>query len=441
MDFEAYGATDDGRQRNHNEDNLVIDEELGLFAVCDGLGGHAAGEIASEMTVHIVRQVLHEYRNVLQAYIDEPSFINRAKVQTIVELAINTACREVFHRGRREPEKRGMATTIALMLLLGDNAILAHVGDSRIYIWRKNQQHQLTQDHSMLREQLKRGLITKEQAARVGKTAMMSRAIGITEFVEVDTLHLELMSGDVFLICSDGLSDYFRSSEFGQTCQDAAISELPQRLIDFANESGGRDNITAIVVRADPQGTAKDSEVVRKIETLRRIPLFKHLSYQELVKVLAIVRTHTYEGNQRIITEGEEGDELFVSLTGRFEVVKSGQQLTELPKGSFFGEMGLIDRAPRSADIIAKEDSRLMVLQRDRFYELLKAEPQLAVKLLWAFCRVLNERLRNTSEELSFAKSELLSPSLNDSSLAHQLLADDDETTTQIDYEQQSEFL
>jgi serine/threonine protein phosphatase PrpC len=367
------------------------------------LGGHAAGEIAAAAAVEIVLRELRANRDVLSAFVMQADFYNRARATDVVEMAIETANREIYRMASAAPERHGMAATIAVVLLLGQSAIVAHVGDSRVYIHRNGGQHQLTLDHSLTRLKLRLGLIAREEAESVRVESALTRAVGAADSLEVDTLQVELMPGDTFLLCSDGLSDYFiTGEEFSETLGSHDLEEVPSQLINLANESGGKDNITAVVVQViDCHTESEDINVAFKIEALSGIPLFATLSYREIVILLEPSRIREFDTGQRILTEGADGDELFVVLSGVVDVSSGQQKLAQLSRGGFFGEMSLIDRAPRSADVDAVKPCQMMVIGRDDFDRLVNENPLLGVKLLRSFCRVLNDRLRNTSHELA----------------------------------------
>ncbi|MDX1682785.1 MAG: cyclic nucleotide-binding domain-containing protein [Phycisphaeraceae bacterium] len=404
----AHGATDVGRKRDHNEDSFSIDEEVGVYIVCDGLGGHAAGEVASEIACSTIQRVLSQNRKVLSSYAEDPTLYNRARATAIIEVAIDTASREVFIAAQEDPTKKGMATTLVMLVVMGANAIAAHVGDSRLYLFRRDKTYQLTEDHTMLNEQVRRGQISQEEAAKTKKTGIVTRTVGYFEAAEADTLHLELMPGDTYLLCSDGMCDYFAGGEFGEACRTAEHHEgsLPW-LIQLANERGGKDNITGITVKIEGELAPEATEADRKLDALKKIPVFSNLSYQELMKVLNVARLEAFSAGDQILTEGDDGDTMYVSVTGTFEVTKNGQHVADLPTGSFFGDMALIDKAPRSASIITKENAKLLAIERKSFFHLIKTEHALAAKLLWAFCQIINHRLRETTEELSSARSNL----------------------------------
>src|SRR5438132_2741188 len=152
MDIKFYAATDVGRQRDHNEDNYLVDPKLHLFVVADGMGGHAAGEVASQISVHEVSRVVRENSDVIDRYVKSHDMTARQEILAVLEHAVQTACASIYHRSQNEPDKRGMGTTTSALLIAGDRGFIAHVGDSRVYLLRQAQVHQLTEDHSLVNE-------------------------------------------------------------------------------------------------------------------------------------------------------------------------------------------------------------------------------------------------------------------------------------------------
>lgn len=409
MRVDSWALTDVGRARKHNEDGWLIDDQLGLYAVADGMGGHAAGEIASAHSLRVVQEELVKKKPLLEKFAEAPTPELQAQIVREVEMAFNVAASAIFHMAQRDKKRHGMGTTLSMMLVVGDKAFMAHVGDSRVYLWRAGQVHQLSEDHSYLWEQIKKGQITPEEAKRSPFSNVITRAVGITETVQVDTLVYDVLPGDTYLLCSDGMHGYVESeSELAEVLGGEDGEALPKQLISLANARGGKDNITALVLRLP--GNAEDPsavDVIRKLDILRKIPLFRHLSYKELVKVLNQTTLRSYEPGQPVIEEGSEGDEFYIILQGEVEVVKSGRPLTVLGPGVHFGEMALVDHSPRSATVRARESTRLMTLSRTSFYHLVRAEPVLSSKLLWSFVQVLSHRLRTTNEALSGTTGDL----------------------------------
>jgi serine/threonine protein phosphatase PrpC len=409
MQVQAFGVTDVGRKRKHNEDAFLMDDDLGLYVVADGMGGHAAGEVASAKAVEVIRRVVGEHQQLVASYAADPAdFDLRDKCQQLVEKAVQTACGEIHAMAQESPEKRGMGTTTVMILRAGPKAIVGHVGDSRVYLLRNGQAHQLTEDHTLVNAQLKQGLITKEEAERATFANVITRSVGYQESVQVDTLLTDLLPGDRFLLCSDGLSGYVNDDEWAKFLGAAEGEALPEKLIQLANHRGGKDNITAVILEIEGAAQAPEkAEVEARMDVLRRIPLFRHLKYKELIQLLSIVKSRRVAGGEKIVEEGAVGDELYVILRGKAEVVKGDVSVAQLGPGSHFGEMALIDNAPRSATVAAAEDTTLMVIDRQNFFALMRKDALLAVKLLWAFLQVLSERLRLTNEELSGVRTEL----------------------------------
>jgi PPM family protein phosphatase len=410
----ATGKTDVGQKRDHNEDTLLVHTELGLYMVCDGMGGHAAGEVASQHAVKTVERVLREGKQTVDDFLKKDDGGTRERLVQLVENAVNTACSEIFTMATADSGKAGMGTTLVMMLVAGGKGLMAHVGDSRLYMVRAGQIHQLTEDHSYTTEMIKRGKMTREQARSSPYANVITRAVGIQKTVQVDTLLFDIIPGDTFLLCSDGLHGYTEDpNDLAEMLSNEDVEVVSKNLIDVANTRGGKDNITAVVLRAvaDQEDLASEesraSEVNLKLETLKKIPLFRYLTYQELVKVLNITYLETYDANATIIKEGDNGEELYIVLAGRVSVSRNGTEIVELHPGVHFGEMALVDQSPRSATVKAKDATRLLVVQRRSFYTLIRKEPVLAVKLLWSFVQVLSRRLRETNEQLSGARSAL----------------------------------
>ena len=405
----AWAETSVGRVRDHNEDALLVDDSSCLYAVADGMGGHAAGEVASRLALDTLTRVVGQGRERIDRLIAEPGSKTAAReVQQLLEDAALLACHVVHDAGQADEQKRGMGTTLSVLLVVASQGFIAHVGDSRIYLMRGSKAYQLTQDHTLQNELLKRGKLTPEQVAQVKQKNALIRAIGVYATVEVDTLRLDVFPGDRFLLCSDGLHGYLQKDEL-TAIFDGPLEQAATRLVALANQRGGHDNITAVVVST---GEARASEghhqiAKLKLETLRNATLFRFLNYQELVRIANLTEVRHLVADEPIFEEGTQGDELFVVLTGRVRIKKGGTSIVELGPGEHFGEMALIDRGPRSASVSAVEETRVLAMKRRDFLGIVKHEREMGVKLLWQFLGVLTERLRNTSRELGEMRGKL----------------------------------
>jgi serine/threonine protein phosphatase PrpC len=419
MELSFWAATDVGKKRETNEDSFLVDKKLSLFIVADGMGGHASGEVASQLAVHEFRNAVEAGRDMVERYSKGDDSVGPQEVLTLLEGAVQSAGHAVYQKGQAEPEKRGMGTTASALLISGDRGFIAHVGDSRIYMLRAGQVVQLTEDHSLVNELIRRGRVTKEgfdtSPYKAYKNAV-TRAVGVYETVQGDTIDFELLPGDQFLLCSDGLHAYLDEERIVEMLKGDDVKALPKKLIDLANNGGGHDNITAIVVRVERQLAAaagaapvedRAEELARKVDVLRRMPLFRHLVYKEILRLLNVTSVKEYAPGEEIIKEGTPGDEMFVLLRGKIRLHKNDAFITHLEPGAHIGEMALIDRRhPRSASATAEERSRVLIITRKDFYEIIRKEPQLSTKLLWAFVQVMAERLRKTTAELSGARLE-----------------------------------
>jgi CRP-like cAMP-binding protein len=305
-----------------------------------------------------------------------------------------------------------MGTTASVLLIAGApsklRGFIAHVGDSRIYLTRQGQCHQLTEDHSLMNELLKRGKIKKEEIDsspyKQFKNAV-TRAVGVYPSVEVDTFDFDILPGDSFLLCTDGLYAYFEDDEVPDLLAAGEVADVPGKLVARANDGGGHDNITSVVIRVGQPEEAGEhvEDVATKIEVLKAMQMFRFLSYKELVRVMNITETLELATGAQVFKEGEPGEAMFVVLGGAVAMTRGETFVAELGKGQHFGEMSLVDRSLRSLTAVASEPTRLLSIRRKDFYAIIKKEPQLAVKLLWSFVQVLAERLRKTTSDLTDA--------------------------------------
>ena len=405
-----FAATDVGKVRDHNEDNFLVDKKLALFVVADGMGGHAAGEVASAIAVRAIHEELKRERDLLAEYVEHSGKIPKRDIAALMEHSVQRACAKVHEEATGDPSKRGMGTTMSALLVLGTQAFIAHVGDSRIYLLRNDAVQQITEDHTVYNELIKRGKLTRDQIEKVAQKNAITRAVGVYERVEVDTLVIELLPGDTFLLCSDGLHGYLQAPEELRAPMAVDSMEGAKALITLANERGGKDNITSVIVKLGEEG-AKDERRARQLslkrEMLAKMPIFSRLNERELLRVMQAVEVRAFDDGTQIIREGDRGDELFIVLTGQVRVARGLATLTHLGPGEHVGEMALIRSVPRSATVTAEGPAEVIAIRRADFFEILRKEHELAVKMLWQFLGVLADRLDTTSKELRAAKAEL----------------------------------
>lgn len=250
--FRSFAGTHVGRRRSNNEDAYLLDDEWGLWVVADGMGGQAAGEIASEQAVETVQEMVRAGLTAYRSPSESPGGGSAApkSLARILESAVQAATYMVFGMAEQDRSKSGMGTTLSAMLATPTGALLAQVGDSRIYRIRNQVAEQLTEDHTLINWQIQQGLITEEEARTSKQKNVITRAVGNKDYVQVDILEIDVQKGDVFLLCSDGLHAYIKTEELPDLLQDTPQQTIGV-LIDLANARGGKDNITVALVLAE----------------------------------------------------------------------------------------------------------------------------------------------------------------------------------------------
>jgi PPM family protein phosphatase len=236
MEWIVASRTDPGLKRSVNEDFFAIDEKRGLFVVADGLGGHVAGRRASELGVGVFLETVAAEEE------DAPLALMRAAFSRA-----NAAIRDL---AEREPQLRGMGTTLAALWLRGGEALLAHAGDSRLYLFRGGALHALTIDHSVVGERVARGELTLEQARIHPSRHVITRAVGVLDAVDPDVASLRPRASDVFVLCSDGISAQLTDGEISECLAECGtdLARASRELVDLANARGGDDNATVVLV-------------------------------------------------------------------------------------------------------------------------------------------------------------------------------------------------
>jgi serine/threonine protein phosphatase PrpC len=260
-----FGArSDPGRVRENNEDSFRLAPEINLFVLSDGMGGLEAGEIASKLAVETVVE------HCEQAEADPSLAVFGKHIEGVSDAcnrmasAVRLANTAIYENARNRGGKAAMGATIVVLRVFEDRVCIAHVGDSRAYLLRAGQFDQLTEDHSFVADQVRRGVLTPEEASRSRMHNVLTRALGIDPTVDVDVTEELLMDGDIFLVCSDGL---FRELSNAQITGILGETDDPQRaasrLVDLANQAGGGDNITVIVLRNSPKSSRPFAKIGR----------------------------------------------------------------------------------------------------------------------------------------------------------------------------------
>ncbi len=421
-DVSFSALTDVGRKREHNEDNFLVDRGLGLYIVCDGMGGHAAGEVASALAVRTFHEEVKKDADMLRDYAAGTTGVGKVSkrdITAMLEFAVNRASARVYQDASQDEKKRGMGTTLVAVVVAGQTAFIIYVGDSRLYLLRDGVLEQLTEDHNVYNELIKRKKMPREKAEKLAQKNAITRAVGVYEHAEPDTLVLDLVAGDRLLLCSDGLYQYFEddldmlSERLGEEDLELGI----RGMVETANELGGSDNITGVLLaigRTDDNDRERARRLHLQRELLAKMRLFRPLNDRELLRILQVTDVMSYQAGQYVMNQGETGEELYIVLEGEVEVLRGESVITVLSQGAHVGEMALVRNQPRSASVRARGSAEMMIIRRRDFFELLRNEHSLAVKLLWQFLGVVADRLAETSRELGQIREELAGGELDD---------------------------
>ncbi|MFZ4578533.1 MAG: cyclic nucleotide-binding domain-containing protein [Myxococcota bacterium] len=393
--------TDRGLVRPRNEDTLLADPLHQVFAVFDGVGGQAGGAEASKIAANQLATVVGAHRDLLESF--AAGHVSVHELADLLETAIHQASAAIQRYSREHPELIGMATTAAVLLISGSHAFVAHVGDSRVYLLRQGVLHPLTEDHRVMSDLRRRGRAPEGHIGQVFQDAL-TRALGVMNSARADLLDLETLPGDRFVLCTDGVHGVLED----ETLQSLLAAKEPEdavsRVIQAVHEDGAPDNASLVVVDVRDDDTAERAQRVRRqLEALHGVTVFRYLPFADLVRVAGIASERELKAGEDVFLEGELGESLFVILSGRASVLKSGIEIARLVPGGHFGEMSLIERSPRTATVRATTPLSLLVIERSNFFALL-GEDATAVKLLWGLVRMMNSRLRATSDELTALK-------------------------------------
>jgi PPM family protein phosphatase len=248
--LEIASSTDPGMVRSHNEDSIAADASKGLVVLADGMGGYNAGEVASGMATTVITT---ELQHLLE---ESPPFeFDQANGRPVAERLLRDqivkANTSIFQAAQSQPQYAGMGTTLVAAVFYDNKAMVAHIGDSRVYRLRGEAFEQITKDHSLLQEQIDSGMITPEQARFSQNKNLVTRALGIDPTVDPELREYDTRPGDIWLLCSDGLNDMVSDEDIGLTLQtlSANLKLAAQQLVQMANDNGGRDNVSVILVR------------------------------------------------------------------------------------------------------------------------------------------------------------------------------------------------
>ncbi len=393
-----HALTDVGCRRNQNEDAYLCDPDHGLFVVADGVGGRAAGEVASQIVVDTFAESAPHLHEALRSYLARPTLEKRNEVLEAVDATCQLASRRVYEAGERR-ELRGMTTTVAAILVGGGWAFVAHVGDSRVWLLRSGSLSQLTEDHSMVNELVRNAQLTPEEAAMSRYRSVITRAVGLHPTVQPDTLAIELWPGDRLILNSDGLSDVVSPEDIARLGSIDDVDEATHRLLTEALDAEAPDNVTVVLV--EPEPSPKAALAIARAQAMDDLFLFRGLPFHARLRVSRICDEQFFAPGDVVVSQSDVGLAMYVVVQGELSVSRGGVELARIGPGDHFGEIALADSLPRSATVTALTFGSLIIIHQASLVSFTRRDPELGTEILWRLLRTLAGRLRETNARLT----------------------------------------
>jgi serine/threonine protein phosphatase PrpC len=400
MHIESVALSDVGLQRDHNEDACLADDVHGLYIVADGMGGAAAGEVASALAVERVSMFFRpRVAELREGDLSNPGF--RQRLARLMDAAIQDACQHVYRAAvDDESGKAGMGTTLTALVVVGRVAVIGHVGDSRMYLKRHDTLYPLTQDHSFVNEMVQRGALSHEDALKHPMANLLTRAVGPTANVQADVNVIDVYNGDTFYLCSDGVSKGVDEGAILQTLTaSVGLDVAASSIVKAANDAGGDDNATVVLASVvgdtenDTENDTHQAIATDKLRALESLPLFAGLSHAHLQAVVSLADARELQTGELIVKAGEVSKRFFVLVRGRVMLSLHGAEVLEVPAGTHFGDVECFDGKPAMLEASAMTPSMVLTFDRAHLEDLCLRDPSLGVILLWRFTTALSGRV------------------------------------------------
>lgn len=407
MKIQAFGKTDIGHKRSHNTDNFKIhlsDREsngIGIFTIADGGSDHDYSEVASRLFCKRAVELVSEIEAYGQYSIEHDKELRDQLLQIHSKLAAHIGS-EIYTEAETDPELRGMSTSGIILVTVDEAAFLAHAGNIRAYLQRKEKIFRLTEDHISQIDLLKIKSASAKETINRRISKVVNRAWGASPSVSPDTLYVKLEPADRIILCTDGLHDKLLGKDIlSISKKNESGRDMVDNLIAEANKQNSSDNITALLIEISQDNESRSStkvELHTQLDHLFKVFLFKDLNKQEIMRLMRVTHLIEVPQNTIIIQEGDIGQDFYIVLKGQASVIKEEEVLTVISAGGHFGELALIDDLQRSATIISKTDMVLLNIKRCDLMRLLKEDSKIGNKLLMNFISNLSTRVRELSE-------------------------------------------
>lgn len=384
--MKSFGATAGGCAEGVaiNKGRVLADDDLGFYALADGVRGHPSGGRAAQIA-------LERAASRIRAAGSTRGDAALALLQEVVQ----DCSRAVHEAGIAAPGDRGMSAALSMVWIVGNRAHIAHVGHSGVHMARMGRLHRLSRDHSVAMELVEMGLLEPAGAVDHPMSRVLTRAVGMQEAVLPDTLSIELVPGDRFILSAAGAVE-----APDKVVEAMARDALARALVEATLARNQRDWSNAVVVEILSDADAGGQDALAKLDALKGMFLFRDLDMSELARVLESSVLRRSEAGDMLIREGSREHSLYLILDGELEVIKNGVVLARFGKGGHVGEMALVSGAPRSASVRAARPTRFLEIRREQWEGLLHRVPATGVKLLSALSEELSNRLARMNERV-----------------------------------------
>jgi serine/threonine protein phosphatase PrpC len=394
---EAVAATHKGN-RSHNEDAVLRQPRVPLFGIADGMGGPGAGDLAAGLALDMLKRHADELTAANERVAESRSTDDRLALGRLVDQMLNLASREVQREAARL-QRPGMGTTLVLAMVIRNYGYIAHVGDSRAYLYRDGSLSRLTEDHTIAELHFRRGRITREEYDKSPDRRVLYQCLGAGVEVDGDLAEVRLTGGDVLMLCSDGLPRALSDAAIAEIIAPADLATSCDRLVAAAVAHDAPDNLSVVMLGLEDE--PGDEPITAVTDVMRDVFLFKGMSAPELLTIAPYLEEVVVDTGATVVSETEAAPGFYVVVSGAVRTMRGKTPILDVKAGGHFGELALARQGTRSATVRALAPTRLFLLTSDRFRELLRQKPELGARLALALVDAVGRRLEDLSERLA----------------------------------------
>lgn len=393
-----------GARHKTNDDSTLMNQEQGIYVLCDGVSEGGQGKLASQFVTKSIQDKLIEANTFIRK--NGAQLLGVKRLQTMQDLllkAFSETQQDLQKNGLQNPDFKVASTTCITVWMDGRFAILAHVGDSRAYLFRAGKLYQITKDHSGLDELLAMGL-TLETALKSPLARSLTRAFGNARYTHPDLLKIEFQPNDTLFLCTDGVYTALLGPSMQQFVQAMVQDQDMKPMIQQCAQTSGDD--ASMIQIHFPKEMHQDSplQASDRIKLVQQTPLCKYMDYIQRSHIAAICETETYKAGSVVVQEGTDGETMYIVAKGTLEILLKGQHLTYKTPGEFMGEVGLLQQLKRTATAVAKEETVLLSLKRHNLYEVFKKDPDMERFFYKAMLEMSMDRMVKQGEEIAKLK-------------------------------------